>query len=86
MNALRAGVARMRAEGLPEPAIRGFASRFRRFAAGDLGLLPDAELEPVRDVVDAARLPRTRGLERTAMMKVNGGLGTSMGLTAAPSR
>ena len=85
MNALRAGVARMRAEGLPEPAIRGFASRFRRFAAGDLGLLPDAELQPVSDVVDATRLPRARSLDRTVIVKLNGGLGTSMGLRGPKS-
>jgi UTP--glucose-1-phosphate uridylyltransferase len=85
MSALRAGVARMRAEGLPEPAIRGFASRFRRFAAGDLGLLPDAELEPVREVIDGARLPRARGPTRAVMIKVNGGLGTSMGLRGPKS-
>ena len=85
MNALRAGVARMRAEGLPEPAIRGFASRFRRFAAGELGLLPDDELQPVPDVVDAARLPRAHRLERTVIVKLNGGLGTSMGLRGPKS-
>jgi UTP--glucose-1-phosphate uridylyltransferase len=85
MSALRAGVARMRAEGLPEPAIRGFASRFRRFVAGDLGVMPDAELEPVRDVVDAARLPQARGLEGTVIVKLNGGLGTSMGLRGPKS-
>ena len=85
MNALRAGVARMRAEGLPEPAIRGFASRFRRFAAGELGLLPDDALQPVSDVVDAARLPRADRLERTVIVKLNGGLGTSMGLRGPKS-
>jgi UTP--glucose-1-phosphate uridylyltransferase len=85
MNALRAGEARMRAAGLPEPAIRAFASRFRRLTAGDSGVLPDAELEPVREVVDAGRLPRARGIERTAMIKVNGGLGTSMGLRGPKS-
>ena len=40
MNALRAGVARMRAEGLPELPIGGFASRFRRVAVGDLWRCP----------------------------------------------
>jgi UTP--glucose-1-phosphate uridylyltransferase len=85
MSALRAGEARMRAAGLPEPAIRAFASRFRRLTAGEDGLLPDAELEAVREVVDAARLPRACGLERAVMIKVNGGLGTSMGLSGPKS-
>jgi UTP--glucose-1-phosphate uridylyltransferase len=75
----------MLAEGLPEPAIRGFASRFRRLAAGEAGLLPDAELEPVRDVIDATRLAHARGLQRVVMIKVNGGLGTSMGLRGPKS-
>jgi hypothetical protein len=85
MNALRAAEARMRAEGLPEPAIRAFASRFRRLAAGDTGLLPDAELEPVRDVVDVTSLPPGGGLEGAVIIKLNGGLGTSMGLRGPKS-
>ena len=86
MNALRAGVARMRAEGLPEPAIRGFASRFRRFAAGDLGLLPDAELAARRRRARRrAACAGPRRSSRTVVIKLNGGLGTSMGLTRPKS-
>jgi UTP--glucose-1-phosphate uridylyltransferase len=86
VNGLREAQARMRAEGLPEPAIRAFADRFRRLAAGDTGLLPDAELEPVRDVIDAARLPRADdALGQAVVIKLNGGLGTSMGLRGPKS-
>ena len=86
MNALRAGVARMRAEGLPEPAIRGFASRFRRFAAGDTRAAARcrARARPRRDRRRAPASGR-QGTRTDRDVKLNGGLGTSMGLRGPKS-
>lgn len=77
---------RMRAEGLPAPAIAAFLRQVRRLQAGESGLLREEELEPVPDLPDAESLPaalHTLGealLDRAVMIKLNGGLGTSMGM------
>jgi UTP--glucose-1-phosphate uridylyltransferase len=85
---LRAAVAKMRADGQSEDAIRTFERAYRALEAGASGTLPDAELEPVRDVpavADLASGDATDALDRVAVVKLNGGLGTSMGMTRAKS-
>jgi UTP--glucose-1-phosphate uridylyltransferase len=85
---LRAAVAKMRADGQSEDAIRTFERAYRALEAGASGTLPDAELEPVRDVPAVADLDSgdaTGALDRVAVVKLNGGLGTSMGMTRAKS-
>jgi UTP--glucose-1-phosphate uridylyltransferase len=74
---------KMRAAGEPEEAIRSFASAYRRLVAGDAGVIRSDELEPARDVPALDRLaapddPTT--LDQFAMIKLNGGLATTMGL------
>ena len=59
-------------------------------AAGETGMIPEAEIEPVErlpDADDAARAGDGRAtlLDRTVVLKLNGGLGTSMGMTRAKS-
>ncbi|GID28729.1 UTP--glucose-1-phosphate uridylyltransferase [Paractinoplanes brasiliensis] len=55
------------------------------------GLLPGDELEPLRDVPRLEELPEPTAeqarevLDRLAVLKLNGGLGTSMGLTGPKS-
>jgi UTP--glucose-1-phosphate uridylyltransferase len=88
-DGLRAAVAKMRADGQSEDAIRTFERAYRALEEGASGTLPDAELEPVRDVPAAgdhgdAGDP-SRALDRVAVVKLNGGLGTSMGMTRAKS-
>jgi UTP--glucose-1-phosphate uridylyltransferase len=85
---LRAAVGKMRADGQSEDAIRTFERAYRALEAGASGTLPDAELEPVRDVptvddLDGDDTPEA--LDRVAVIKLNGGLGTSMGMTRAKS-
>jgi UTP--glucose-1-phosphate uridylyltransferase len=81
----------MRAEGLPDIAIRTFAHYYGQLAAGHTGLLPESELTPAADVADAEDLPARladagrRALGETVMLKLNGGLGTGMGLERAKS-
>jgi UTP--glucose-1-phosphate uridylyltransferase len=78
---------KMRREGLPEIAIDTFAHYEERLRSGEQGTLPEAELEPLTDVPSADDLPAGDGtaLERVVVLKLNGGLGTSMGMTKAKS-
>jgi UTP--glucose-1-phosphate uridylyltransferase len=87
-DGLRAATEKMRADGQSEDAIRTFARAYEQLEAGASGTLPDRELEPVRDVPAADELPArdpAAALDRVAVIKLNGGLGTSMGMTRAKS-
>jgi UTP--glucose-1-phosphate uridylyltransferase len=82
-----AAVEKMRREGLPEIAIETFAHYERRLREGETGTLPESEIEPLADLPDASELPagRKEVLDRVVVVKLNGGLGTSMGMTRAKS-
>ena len=89
-DGLAASLEKMRRDGLPEVAIDTFADHYRRLAEGERGLLSEAELEPIQDPPDASELPddeqgAAQALERSVVIKLNGGLGTSMGMTRAKS-
>ena len=77
----------MRQEGLPEIAIDTFAHYEERLRSGEHGMLPEAELEPLTEVPSAEELPSpdASALSRVVVLKLNGGLGTSMGMTGAKS-
>lgn len=81
----------MRREGLPEIAIRTFAHYYAQLAEGHTGLLPEADLLPAADIPDADKLDAAlaadghAALRQTVMLKLNGGLGTGMGLERAKS-
>jgi UTP--glucose-1-phosphate uridylyltransferase len=82
-----AAVDKMRAEGLPDIAVETFAHYERRLREGEQGTLPESELEPLDELPDAERLPASDGaaLDQAVVLKLNGGLGTSMGMTRAKS-
>src|SRR4051812_2285840 len=80
----------MRADGASDVAVDTFAHYYERLAAGEQGTLPESEIEPAEDVPDAERLPdpgddASELLDRAVMIRLNGGLGTSMGMTRAKS-
>ena len=80
--------ARMRAAGQPEEAIRSFDRAYERLVAGESTMLRSADLEPVADVAMLAALPAAdaaSALARLAVIKLNGGLATTMGVRG-PSR
>ena len=80
--------AKLRREGLPEEAVAAFRALYDQLVAGASGTLPDAELEPVRELPTLAQLPRPAAvdaLRRACVIKLNGGLGTSMGLDGPKS-
>jgi UTP--glucose-1-phosphate uridylyltransferase len=81
---------RMRREGLPQIVIDNFQHYYGVLAGGSVGLIPEAEIAPVDAVRDITELDRYReaghqALQRAAVLKLNGGLGTSMGLDQAKS-
>lgn len=80
----------MRAEGLPAEVVETFRRHYAALRAGGTGFLSRAEIEPVDDVPDFAALAGRAGagiraLDRCVVLKLNGGLGTSMGMTRAKS-
>jgi UTP--glucose-1-phosphate uridylyltransferase len=78
-----AAAEKMRAAGQSQAAIRHFVSAVERVRGGAATLIPSAELEPVPDVPLLEELPAAdvaAVLERLAIIKLNGGLATSMGL------
>ena len=88
-NGLGLAKERMRSAGVPDIGIRAFARLYRLLVEGDRGLLPGDELSPVGDLPNVDELPPERSardlLDRVVVVKVNGGLGTSMGLSAPKS-
>src|SRR5215210_3181908 len=85
---LQAAEEKMRAEGVPDAAIATFRHYYEQLVAGESGMLPDAELEPIEDIPEADALPDevdAGALDRAVVVKLNGGLGTSMGMEKAKS-
>jgi UTP--glucose-1-phosphate uridylyltransferase len=80
----------MRAQGLSDPAIASFAMHLRRLRGGDQGTIAEDEIGPVPNLPDAEDLEAYREvgrarLDTVVVIKLNGGLGTSMGLDRAKS-
>jgi UTP--glucose-1-phosphate uridylyltransferase len=86
-GAVSAATDKMRREGLPEIATRTFARYEERLRAGEQGLVPESEIEPLEEVPALSALPEgdPSAIERAVVLKLNGGLGTSMGMTRAKS-
>ncbi len=86
MDGLEASVEKMRREGLPDAAIDTFRHYYEQLAGGETGMLPESSIEPVEDVAELASLPAgDPPLDEAVVIKLNGGLGTSMGMTRAKS-
>jgi UTP--glucose-1-phosphate uridylyltransferase len=85
---MEAAEAKMRAAGIGPVGIATFRRLHGLLVAGDRGVLPSAELEPVRDLPRLADLPEAgepRLLDRVVVLRLNGGLGTTMGLDGPKS-
>ncbi len=76
--------------GVHASAIAVFAHSYRMLASGETGMLAESDLEPIDSLPrlddletdqEAARV----ALRQTAVVKLNGGLGTSMGMDRAKS-
>lgn len=81
--------AKMQAAGLPAPAITAFLHAVARVRAGDSGLCSETAITPVADLLRLDDLPDDAAprdaLRQLAVIKLNGGLGTTMGLDHAKS-
>ncbi|MDP6529082.1 MAG: UTP--glucose-1-phosphate uridylyltransferase [Gemmatimonadota bacterium] len=81
---------RMRDEGLPVVAIDTFRHYHALLRAGDTGLLSAADIDPVDALPASTDLSGhadagVAALDRAVILKLNGGLGTGMGMTRAKS-
>ena len=80
----------MRDAGVGDAAVETFRDSYERLVRGEVGELPERQLEPVQGVPDFDELPAdddaaAEALGSAVVLKLNGGLGTSMGLTGAKS-
>ncbi|BDA65477.1 UTP--glucose-1-phosphate uridylyltransferase [Actinomyces capricornis] len=89
-NGLSRAQAKMREAGVAAEAIDVFSHYYRALEEGATGLIPEDTIEPLTSIdsiedvqvdQDAAR----EALGRTVLIKLNGGLGTSMGMDRAKS-
>ena len=90
MDGLQASVEKMRADEVSDAAIETFRDLYTRWQDGETGLLPESEIEPLGDLPSLDALPEPgddahAALDATVVLKLNGGLGTSMGMTKAKS-
>ena len=82
---------KMRADGLHDAAVRAFEGNFRALERNETGLIPEEELSPVHELPTADSLPIPEPeklaslLRQSVVIKLNGGLGTGMGLEKAKS-
>jgi UTP--glucose-1-phosphate uridylyltransferase len=94
MNAatkFRAFARRMQDEGLPDIAIENFRHNYQQLLAGETGLIYEKDIKPVTHLPDSSKFgdelekAGNQAVTSTVMIKLNGGLGTSMGLNKAKS-
>jgi UTP--glucose-1-phosphate uridylyltransferase len=88
VDGLEAAIEKLRAEGLGDAAVESFARQYERLRAGETGTLAEADIEPVAELPDAEELTEHASselLDQAVVIKLNGGLGTSMGMTKAKS-
>lgn len=76
--------------GVPEQAIAVFERFYGELEAGATGMVHEADIEPLTDVPKLEQTASTEAeqaaaMDVTAVIKLNGGLGTSMGMAEAKS-
>jgi UTP--glucose-1-phosphate uridylyltransferase len=86
--ALEQCLQKMRAAGISQAAIDNFSHYWQLCADGATGLIPEATIRPLLDPpqldhVDVSDADARAALQQTVVIKLNGGLGTSMGLDRA---
>jgi len=78
----------MEAEGIAPSAIAAFESTFKSLVSGNTGIIPESTISPAPDLAKSAAFtmePDSSLLSSTVVLKLNGGLGTGMGLDKAKS-
>jgi UDP-N-acetylglucosamine pyrophosphorylase len=79
---------KMRAAGVRETAIRAFNHSYQRLRAGDTGMMPEDSIQAISDLPRFEQVAQEADAQRdllseSVLLKLNGGLGTSMGLESA---
>ena len=91
-DGLNACIEQMRDEGMSDVAIAQFQRMYEVWEADEVGWMHECDVTPMKDIASVAdfhdtmptRTART-ALSKTAILKLNGGLGTSMGLDGPKS-
>eukprot|EP00602_Paraphysomonas_sp_CaronLab_P005290 CAMPEP_0185017350 /NCGR_PEP_ID=MMETSP1103-20130426/305_1 /TAXON_ID=36769 /ORGANISM="Paraphysomonas bandaiensis, Strain Caron Lab Isolate" /LENGTH=1067 /DNA_ID=CAMNT_0027546715 /DNA_START=48 /DNA_END=3251 /DNA_ORIENTATION=+ len=84
-------MAKMRAEGLSDAAMQAFAHSYKELVSGQSGNISEDSISPVQSLpkletdIKGTITRDASLLEQTVVLKLNGGLGTSMGLDKAKS-
>lgn len=81
---------KMRDGAVSAPAIAAFLGSVEKVVAGDTGMIPESSIAPVENLQRLESLGQSSSLEpallnQLAIIKLNGGLGTSMGLDRVKS-
>ena len=89
-NDFRLFYRKMKAARLPDIAIENFKHYYHRLAGGETGMVPETDIDPVETLVDIEAQSREELaktgediIHKTVIIKLNGGLGTSMGMQKA---
>lgn len=90
MDGLQQARDKMSEAGVAPAAIEVFSDFYRQLQEGATGLVREADVEPLVDIAHASELSFDDDAQRdaaavTAVIKLNGGLGTSMGMDRAKS-
>lgn len=85
-------ISKMEKEHIHPVVIDTFAYYYKKVLSGETGLIPNRDIQPIisNEIEDADRIQKyakagLNALKNTVMIKLNGGLGTSMGLKQAKS-
>jgi len=90
MDHFDAFAAKMAAAGMGDAAVRAFHRNYQSLLRKESGLIPEDAIDPADGLVPAEKLPEADSagadlLGRAVVIKLNGGLGTSMGLQGPKS-
>jgi len=81
----------MKKEGMDDIAIKNFEHYYKHLMEGHTGFISESEIRPVESLPDLEKFPEELALTgkenmaKTVFLKLNGGLGTGMGLEKAKS-
>ncbi|MBR5950161.1 MAG: UTP--glucose-1-phosphate uridylyltransferase, partial [Actinomycetaceae bacterium] len=78
---------KMHRAGLSDYEINSFLRAYGRLTSGEQALIPESDIDAIEAIAHASQLHDVSpdALARTAVLKLNGGIGTTMGLTCPKS-